>query len=516
MLRVLIADDEKNVRDGLKMIMDWEEYGFEVCGEACDGNDAYDKIKELKPDLVLMDINMPGIYGIDVIKRLREEGYEGKFIIISGYSDFKYAKSAIKYGVNSYILKPIDEDELAQQIKETADGIHRERVKEKSISESREFLKKDFINKLIHSRDIEENEMLNFKDDFTFDKFQIALIYISSYKDNSAEEITKEIQKYLSSKNDVDIEYIDKYILVLFKGFSLNNVQQRLKSSLAQIKKITNAETFIAQGKTVSSLKNLSVSYEDAKDIMSKKFIFLNKQIVSRSIIKKIIEEKDKEDYSDIMVENLCSYIEIDDMDKMRLCMDKIKKDIIIQNIDEQKIKTKCIRTIFSIRAKLKSTYDLNYDDMISEEEILENLYTKNSLHDTMEYVIENFEQLADKVSSSSGDSTMKKLINYINKNYSMDLKLETLADIFNYNSAYLGKAFKNYAGENFNTYLDKIRIEAAKKLLENDSYKVYQVSEKVGYKNIDYFHGKFRKYVGTSPLNYKKQLSQQDKEAVR
>ena len=99
----------------------------------------------------------------------------------------------------------------------------------------------------------------------------------------------------------------------------------------------------------------------------------------------------------------------------------------------------------------------------------------------------------------------------YINRNYYKDIKLESLAEIFNYNSAYLGKLFKSIEGESFNTYLDKIRIEKAKLLLVDDNLKVYQVCEKIGYKNIDYFHSKFKKYVGTSPLSYKKQFDKEE-----
>lgn len=131
MLKVLIADDEPSVRAGLKKIVKWEEHGFTVCGEAVDGDDGYDKILKLKPDLVLIDINMPGMFGLDVIKSVREKGYDGKFIIITGYSDFQYAKAAITYGVKAYILKPIDEDELTELIINLGIEISKEKDSEK-------------------------------------------------------------------------------------------------------------------------------------------------------------------------------------------------------------------------------------------------------------------------------------------------------------------------------------------------------------------------------------------------
>ena len=100
----------------------------------------------------------------------------------------------------------------------------------------------------------------------------------------------------------------------------------------------------------------------------------------------------------------------------------------------------------------------------------------------------------------------MERVVQYIQSNYSSELRLEQLATIFGYNRAYLGKVFHQYTGENFNNYLDRIRITEAKRLLASEQYKVYEVAEMVGYTNINYFHNKFKKYVGISPLNYKRQ----------
>ena len=121
---VFIADDEQVIRDGLKQIIDWESFGFTVCGDAANGEEALAKILELNPSLVLIDIRMPKMHGIDVIEAARAKGFNGKIIIISGYSDFKYAQEAIRYGVQYYLTKPIDEDELEEilrSIKENLD-----------------------------------------------------------------------------------------------------------------------------------------------------------------------------------------------------------------------------------------------------------------------------------------------------------------------------------------------------------------------------------------------------------
>ena len=113
---VFIADDEANIREGLKFIIDWEELGFTICGEAGNGEDALRDILRLQPSLVLIDMRMPKLYGLEVIEQAKAQGYSGTFVILSGYSDFKYAQTAMKFGVKYYLTKPMDEEELEKGV----------------------------------------------------------------------------------------------------------------------------------------------------------------------------------------------------------------------------------------------------------------------------------------------------------------------------------------------------------------------------------------------------------------
>ena len=112
MYKILIADAEAVIREGISCLLDYESLGFVIAGEAANGRRAYQGICDLKPDVVFLDIRMPGMLGLEVIKKARADGFQGKIIILSGYSDFKYAQEAIRYGVEYYLTKPIDEKEL--------------------------------------------------------------------------------------------------------------------------------------------------------------------------------------------------------------------------------------------------------------------------------------------------------------------------------------------------------------------------------------------------------------------
>ncbi len=145
-MRVLIIDDEPNVREGLKVIVPWEEHGFTVCDTAEDGIDGLQKIILLEPELVLIDIRMPGMMGIEVIEEAKKKGYKGKFIITTGYSEFEYAKRAINLGVSSYVLKPIDEEELIVEVDKLAKEINEENEIRGKVNLGENYLHSQFLN----------------------------------------------------------------------------------------------------------------------------------------------------------------------------------------------------------------------------------------------------------------------------------------------------------------------------------------------------------------------------------
>lgn len=146
---LFIADDEKNIREGLKCILEWETLGFALCGEAANGEETLSGILQKNPSLVLLDVRMPKLTGIDIVRIAREQGYRGRFIILSGYSDFSYAQAAIRYGVEYYLTKPIDEDELLEAIQSIQKAIKQEQQTSDNIALYREKAKDVILYELI-------------------------------------------------------------------------------------------------------------------------------------------------------------------------------------------------------------------------------------------------------------------------------------------------------------------------------------------------------------------------------
>ncbi|MDP4088431.1 MAG: response regulator transcription factor [Bacillota bacterium] len=515
MLKVLIVDDEPKAREGLREFIPWEEYGFSICGEGVDGQDALEKIAALNPDLVLIDIRMPGMYGIDVMKYACEKGFKGKFIVLTGFSDFEYARNSLRLGVRSYILKPIDEEELTEAVKNARQEILKENQLKKKVESSDRFLKSITLSNIIlgieKPDDFESEDRLNglFK---SCRNFQVALIHGRSFLESSGvgEEILSGISELLNTSDNVDVVGIDKNAALLIKNTSPQQSSKILERLYKRIGKSINMEVSIALGRLVDEADNIPQSYRDAVKLLELGFFQDEIKVVSWDAVTSKLgldtHEPGSMEISDY-TEELFTFIEVNDKEKVTEVLNGLILYFVRSGYSMDKIKGIAINICVELKEKITANYSGIKDEVPSCDAILQNIYEKANLYALMNYLNEVFCSISDKACNDSADSVIKRILNYIDKNYYKSLRLEGLGEIFNYNSAYLGKIFKSYTGDNFNNYLDKVRIENAKILLSQKSMKIYEVSEKVGYSSMNYFYEKFKKNVGVSPKEFKKVL---------
>lgn len=178
------------------------------------------------------------------------------------------------------------------------------------------------------------------------------------------------------------------------------------------------------------------------------------------------------------------------------------------------KIRGLCSNCLLIVNERIKQKYQGLSLELPSNQSISEEIYRQERLSVLIKYMKHNVVLMQTAIHDGSRQSTMKSLLEYIDNHYDKNLKLERLGDIFGYNSSYLGTIFKEYTGMSFTKYLDLTRIEVAKKLLSEQDSKVYEIANLVGYKSVDYFHSKFKKYVEISPKQY--QLRYKDLEEVK
>ncbi len=500
MLNVMLVDDEHNVRQGIKMMIPWAELGLQVICEGEDGEDGLKKILAHNPDIVVADVKMPGMSGIQMIEAAIKRGFAGKFIILSGYSDFTYAKEAISLGVQEFILKPVDEDELIKALKTAADKIYYERKSAVIVEKGSKYLNEQFIRDLLlgnsSAYSTDEAAKLNYS---CYDTAVISLA-----EDTGSENRTMFadiVKEYFENYDNIDIVTIDfsGMIAVLFKGWK----RETLLKALTNFNNYCKEKFFVAAGDTVCSIPDIKKSYESAYELYTNKFLYLHYGVVSKEII---LNENENHNEIDDYSKQIFIFIEVNDIPKIEKALDMFQNALRQKEYTQEKIKIICITLVMDIKAKTSESLNDKKSEQFFNEEIISTISGMNSLFDIIQLLKSVFSEASNVLFGHTTKSTIERVVQYIKSNYRQELRLELLASIFGYNSAYLGKVFHQYTGENFNNYLDRIRITEAKRLLSMHEYKVYEVAEMVGYTNINYFHNKFKKYVGISPLSFKKQ----------
>ena len=455
MYKVMLADDENLILQGLENIIEWEELGLEIVNKASNGQEAIDKFKENPVDIVVTDINMPQVTGLELLKELKKINSDVKFIILSGYDDFSYAKKAIELGVENYILKPIDEEELEKTLKNTINKIKQEKEENKSSLGKHNILIKLIKGKLAQG-EIEENKE-GFYMNLNSERYSLCIINTRSRYDS--EEMLHNIVNVIkeNTQNNFEIIYTLDEELIL-----INSWDEAL--SKKEIKKYVLTLGY-----------NKCITTEDVKDINEKNINFsevldkLNKRIIAKDIegAEKIIEE----------------------------------------TVEDKKLNP---RNIYDLSVKI-----LFLLDGIVEEFKVEKQYTGNSLgeeivalcsEDTREDIKTLLCSEIREVIELMHPTTIKyspviqQIISYVNENYYEEVSLKTLAQKYHINTSYLGQVFTKEVGCSFSEYLNKTKNMKAKELILNTNMKINDIAKKVGYLDTSYFYRKFKKYYGVCP----------------
>jgi len=517
MYKVLIVDDEPKQREGLRMFIEWERYGFTVAGTASNGVEALEKYRIYAPELVIADIRMPGMDGLQLIQRLREEDPRLHILILSGYADFEYAKIAISNRTDGYLLKPVDEDELIQYLHNIKQVMDEERKASLWQNVSKEWTREAFIQSILSGAMEHDEFTLHEQADrleLLWKKYQVLLVVSKRDEKNDIKELNMLRRKLCTRFEECGRGYIFShhgYVGVLLKEPLLeveyDDVYQELQESGGD-------EITIVLGDRVQELNDIPHSYASALELIKLQFFFDRGRLLSRELLCKlrsqaaVVASEVQEQSIDSAEEHLYYAMEACNLDAVKQLITEIGHTLIRLQFSEAEIKKRFVELLTLIYGReLKQRPELQSQSKIYYDQVADiyRVHTIGELFNQAESLLQSI------ASSSSGDtgkhSEVRIMLDLIHRNFRDNLKLETLSGIFNYNSAYLGKLFKNETGEYFNTYLDKVRIENAKGYLE-EGLKVYQVAEKVGYTNVDYFHAKFRKYVGTSPSAYRKKVS--------
>jgi len=514
MYRVIIVDDEAFIRKGLRETIEWGSLGLEVSGEAGNGVEALALIRDFKPQIVITDIKMPKMDGIALLKEAKRISPNIKFIILSGYSDYAILKDAIRFGVQSYLLKPIDNDELISNLLDAVNSVKREIYLNIQQHQGEQLLKTSILNRLVTNgigvREFEEKAaflnislaaeqyvcavyLADIADDvFEGDK-QLALVAVH----NICEELTRETGlTFIGDKGE---------LVFLFAGENADALRGTVNTVLCDVASRVQAclgiYMLIGVGEMVSAAGELWKSYNASVRCLEYSVFVKDTHIIWYDQIGLTSQAGREIQINHDLIRNL---MKSGDKDKFLLYMEEVFQGLSSATANSvEYIRNSMIWLVVEImgihrelneKTAHKSVVDYDYTDLLKIRRI--------------EGFWHWFNQYCERIFAVSGkyaiktDKMANQIIAYVREHYHESINLKQIAEVLQMNPSYIGQTFKRATGESFSDYLNRFRIEKAKSILADSNLKVYEVADKVGYKDYRYFLRTFKKITGMNPTD--------------
>lgn len=521
MYRVLIADDEPYIIDGLKKLFDWEKHDLQIYAVAANGSEALQIIKKERIDILITDIRMPEVSGLDLIRHIAEKGLNIKCIILSGYDDFKYVKEAAKLGIEDYLLKPVDYNELILTLKNTIRKIESELYAKTEMRQRINILRDNILNRLV-TNDININDFREKASIIEFDTepdgyIPAVINFFHSAEHETLSKISERnllqfsicnICNELLENNGILFCDLDGDIIVIFyvnDNFSDTDIKAVLVKCTECINKFLGTNVFITVGSFEESVRNIHTSYSGAKSIQPYRLIMPENCIMYYDTIAANMSSATKS-YTQIDYKSLNDCILSKDISGFQEIIDRLFIDI--QNkkdLDPSSVYDFVIHIFINIYSTLSTLNPILKKYLDDNSQVYENLFKNASMKQIKSWLLRVISKSIDiiKAEEESMSPIINKIVKYLQENYTEDINLKSVASKFNINPVYLGRLFKNETGELFNIYLNRVRIEKAKELLLTSNLKANEISRLVGYSNINYFYTLFKKYTGVSSSDY-------------
>lgn len=506
----LVIDDEAIIREGIPSLIHWEDEGFQLVGTAADGRDGLKKTLTLQPDLVLVDIKMPGMDGLEMIRRARDAGFRGEFIILTAHSKFEYARTAISFGVGQYLLKPIDEDELLKIVRTIRTRIA-ERDHMRKTDEDYGRLR--FIHGLravLLKVKLEDDPMKDRIDAYFREHGGFACVVLVQDTMTLPGNAHTEFEGMMADRPPLHgSEHIGfmlewTYVQIVF-GRTYSEVKHLLKE---RVTLADNVGSFpMAVGHNISHWEDLAYSYEIAQLLLSRRFVFEEGEILSYDLL---LEAEATQPAID--TRTLVDAIYFADRSKIQEIMYQLRNNARYAFLTEHQVRQNLKELTLYITNSVK---EAEMQDLKALNTALtEAAYLTDLLDELHAWLWAVSVAVQKGVQSSSGGSAtvVEQVRYYVKHNYAADLSLDLMAEKLNYNSNYLGRLFRQTIGHSFSQELDRVRLEAATQLLETSDLKIYEIAEQTGFTNQDIFYRKFRSVYGHTPNSYRQAAITEEK----
>ncbi len=500
MINILVVDDEKIERNGIKFLL--KKMGLEAkVSEAVNGVKALEMLEKEHIDILVTDIKMPFMDGIELIQEVVKKWKDLKIVIFSGYGEFEYARLAMKFGVSNYILKPVDPDEFKTTMEKVIREIEDVRINRELTEKEHNFVCEHLLLSVImgNSPDSLEREEV-WKDNIEFNYHYMMLLEFKRDFFSTKESL---FNQDLENILEHDYKYLNinpQQCVIVFRDDDLDRVKTAQKISDMVFEKYKE-ECYIAVSERFEGEEELSKVYDSLESLMENRFYMLEDKI--------FLQNDTGED---------SNFEQIED-DKL---MKKIKQDIKLKDMVGlrehfeqlcEKYKSKknfsqvYVKFIFSNLLKdIYETLPKNGENSLNED--IDKLYRAADFKEVID-ILEKGIQSMEKSFSANPQMLHREIETvkqYIYANYDKELSVDMLAEKVFMAPSYLSHIFKKETGQNLSKFIKSLRMEKAKEMLEESHNKIVNISYAVGYPNVSYFCQSFREYFGVSPQKYRNQ----------
>lgn len=527
MLKVLVVDDEKLVRQMVMRCIDWKGIGLEIVGEASSSRMGMELVDSLHPDIVFMDVRMPGMNGLECSKKILEKHPEVKILILSGHDEFEYASEGIKIGVFDYLLKPINAEELQKAAVKVRNAILQERNHIKEYKRYKEELEKhaSYIRDrqfwaLVRSHKPEQylESLEYFGVKLTGSIYQTALVQLEYSEEAESEEekllikmYVREIaEDYYGDMPRVFVIDSGSEQLIIMNNQSENAIYEKSEELKRYLENNTDARISIGVGNIYQELVGLRKSYQEAIDALKFQFVSEHEPVICyRDVFPYYDTEQNigldmgilHEFGNAIRVSNTKKAEE--QLENMLLRMKKSGKERDQILVYAMQILTEIMKAISELKIEKRSG-EMEYSVMIEK---LFQIKTFEEIQSYLKSMVNESCKLIGTEVSDTEKNLVHKVKDYLAEHYGdEDISLNALAELYFVNSSYLSRVFKEKIGMTFSNYLFELRMNAASSLVLRSDLKAYEIAERVGISDPHYFSSCFKKYTGMSVSDYRKQ----------
>lgn len=524
--KVILVDDEAEVIDMIEKKIHWNDLGFEVAGSATNGVKALELVEKLQPDVVLTDIKMPYMDGLELSRRLNREYPNIYIMLCTGFDEFEYAKEAVHLEIKEYMLKPVNATELSESLTNLKHTLDREREEKLNVKKLNDYfqevlpkLQSNFFISLIEGR-VEKHDYERFLQAYQVDmKGPLFGCVIFHTSENHVPEGMNPLLLSMSVEREIKQRLMDQWNCreFIYMGNILLILELDAEDKITQITdacdrfcrwayRIMGAVVTAGIGTVCDSLYEISLSYERAREAVSYRVLYGTKrainigEIVPKEQIKPVQSEESR-------MQTLFRAIRIGDSAEIERAahgeMEKLHKNT--ETMSQYNLATMEIVSGFF---KFCTDNSLDFNKISGN---MQNIYEKVSQMDESSltaWIVQMSETISEKLKCARNSSARRLIVeaqNIVQERYmEADISLDEVCAVLGVSNSYFSSVFKKEAGKSFISYLTDYRMDIAAEMILNTDEKSYTIAEKVGYLDANYFSYVFKKKFGVSPSKYR------------